>query len=73
MTSAQHVHLNTIEQTMPGYDLETAFEEMGGFGKFQWLATIFLTISRNAGNYMYYGFAYLTMKQMYECRFAADD
>ena len=46
---------------------------MGGFGKFQWLATIFLTISRNAGNYMYYGFAYLTMKQMYECRFGADD
>ena len=67
------VLLTTIEQTLPHYDLEKAFEEMGGFGKFQWLATLFLTIARNAGNYMYYGFAYLTMEQMYRCRFSPDD
>ena len=51
-----------VEQTLPAYDLEQAFEETGGFGKFQWFATIVLTIARNGGNYMYYGFAYLTMK-----------
>ena len=64
-TPGPAVLLTTIEQTLPPYDLEKAFEEMGGFGKFQWLATFFLTIARNAGNYMYYGFAYLTMEQMY--------
>lgn len=62
-------HLTTIEETLPWYNLEQAFEEMGGFGRFQWFSTFFLTIARNAGNYMYYGFAYLTMEQMYLCRF----
>ena len=54
------------------YDIERAFEEMGGFGRFQWLVSIFLTITRNCGNWMYYGFAYLTMEQMYVCQFEED-
>lgn len=54
------------------FDLDHAFEMVGGFGRFQWLATIALTIARNGGNYMYYGFAYLTMEQMYTCQAAAD-
>ena len=57
--------MTAIEQTLQAYELERAFEDMGGFGRFQWLATIFLTIARNGGNYMYYGFAYLTMEQFY--------
>ena len=54
--------LTTIDQSSMAYDLERAFEDMGGFGRFQWLATIFLTIARNGGNYMYYAFAYLAME-----------
>ena len=54
--------LTTIDQSSMAYDLERAFEDMGGFGRFQWLSTIFLTIARNGGNYMYYGFAYLAME-----------
>ena len=46
---------------------------MGGFGRYQWIATFFLTLVRNGGNYMYYGFAYLTMQQMYECRYSEAD
>ena len=49
----------------PQYDLETAFDEMGGFGKFQWLTTIMMCLARNGGNYMINGFAYLTLEQMY--------
>ena len=67
------VMLTTIEQTQVAYDLERAFEDMGGFGRFQWLSTIFLTIARNGGNYMYYGFAFLTMEQLYLCRFGDNE
>ena len=49
-------------------DLDTAFKQMGGFGRFQWLATFSLCLSRNSGNYLYYCFAYLTLEQMFECK-----
>lgn len=65
----QNNHLTTIEETSPWHTLEHAYEEMGGFGRFQWFSTIMLVIARNSGNFMYYGFAYLTMEQMYLCRF----
>ena len=28
-----------------------------------------MMITRNGGNHLYYAFAYLTMEQMYECKF----
>ena len=57
------------EQTVHTYTIESALNEVGGFGRFQWLALIVMMITRNGGNYMYYAFAYLTMEQMYECKF----
>ena len=62
---------HTIEEDHHRYDIESAYAEMGGFGKFQWLTAITLTLARNGGNWMYYGFAYLTMEQMYKCQFEA--
>ena len=41
---------------------------MGGFGRFQWIATVAMTAARNSGNFLYYAFAYLTLEQMFECR-----
>lgn len=41
---------------------------MGGFGRFQFISTIALTIVRNSGMYIYYGFGYLTLEQTYMCR-----
>ena len=46
---------------------------MGGFGRFQWISTIILTLARNGGNWIYYGFVFLTMEQMYLCRFDEND
>ena len=54
------------------YDLKTAFDQMGGFGRFQWFTTIVMCLARNGGNYMINGFAYLTMEQMYECRYSPE-
>ena len=66
----QNQSLDSSHERAPAgmYDIEAAFEEMGGFGKFQWIATVALVLARNGGNFMYYGFAYLTMEQMYQCR-----
>jgi len=44
------------------YNLDSAFLHVGGFGFFQVLATISITIMRNSGMYMYYGFGYLTLE-----------
>ena len=49
-------------------DLNKAIDLMGGFGRLQWLATFSLALTRNSGNYFYYTFAYMMLKQLYLCR-----
>ena len=39
----------------------------------QWLTAFVLTISRNSGNFIYYGFAYLVLEQFYQCRYGPHD
>ena len=48
-------------------NLDAMLERAGGFGIFQVFAVVLLTIMRNSGMYMYYGFGYLTMEQSYLC------
>ena len=50
-------------------DIEAAFKLTGGFGRFQWLASIVMALLLNSGNYLYYNYAYLVEEQQYECRF----
>ena len=50
------------------YNLDSAFQHVGGFGPFQFLATISITIMRNSGMYMYYCFGFLTLEQTYLCK-----
>ena len=49
-------------------DIETAFQLVGGLGRFQILSIIAMCIGYNGGNYLYYGFPFLTAEQQYECR-----
>jgi len=49
--------------------MEKAIAQMGGFGRFQWLAAVTLIIAKNGGIYFYYAFAFLTLEQMYQCRY----
>ena len=44
-------------------DVEAAFNMVGGFGRFQILATLVMSITLNSGNYLYYSFAYLVQEQ----------
>ena len=46
---------------------------MGGFGRFQWLATALLCLTRNSGNFFYYTFGYMTLEQIYKCSFDSGD
>jgi hypothetical protein len=48
-------------------NIDIAFKKVGGFGTFQLLATVAITIMRNSGMYMYYGFGFLTLEQSYVC------
>jgi hypothetical protein len=50
------------------YTVDRALKQIGGFGRFQTLSLICLTVMRNGGNYLYYGFSFLTMEQSYLCR-----
>lgn len=40
-------------------DIEAAFKLTGGFGRFQVLAALAMSLLLNSGNYMYITFAYL--------------
>jgi len=44
------------------FDLDTAFQRIGGFGCAQKLAAVFLTVIRNAGLLFVYMFSILTME-----------
>ena len=44
-------------------DVEAAFNIVGGFGRFQILATLVMSIILNSGNYLYYSFAYMVQEQ----------
>ena len=48
-------------------NLEMALERVGGFGLFQALVTLFITLLRNAGIPLIYMFAFLVMPQEYQC------
>ena len=50
------------------FTVNSALNHIGGFGWFQTLALIFLTILRNGGNYLFYGFGFLTLEQTYRCK-----
>jgi len=45
------------------FNLDLAFKEVGGFGFAQTLALLCFSILRNSGNYLFYSFPYLTLKQ----------
>jgi len=44
------------------FNIDAAYEYVGGFGHFQVLTTIALTFLRNSGMYLYYGFGFLTLE-----------
>ena len=48
--------------------MDLALNELGGFGRFQLITTIALTLTRNAGGYLFYTFALLTAEQAYLCQ-----
>ena len=50
-------------------DLDTAFDRIGGYGRFQKVMTILLAIWKNSGQWGYYCFAYLVLSQRYLCRY----
>jgi hypothetical protein len=58
------VKVDLLEEShyAPQYDLESAITEMGGFGRFQKLATVAMCLMRTGGLYLYYAFAYLTLE-----------
>jgi|Transcript_37603 hypothetical protein len=53
-------------------NLDMALQRVGGFGMFQFLALLSLSLWRNAGNFLVYIFAYLNLAQKYECRSGLD-
>lgn len=64
---SQAALLSESEETQ-NLNIDSAFKQVGGFGTFQLLATIAITIMRNSGMYMYYGFGFLTLEQSYICK-----
>ena len=50
------------------YTIDTALSHVGGFGYFQYLALITLTLLRSSGMYLYYAFGFLTLEQSYLCK-----
>ena len=49
------------------YNMDIALAELGGFGRFQMLATVLLTIARNTGAFVFYNFAFMVAEQTYVC------
>ena len=50
-------------------NLDMALAKVGGFGRFQTLATIGLSFLRTSGSVLIYTGAYLVLPQEYKCRF----
>ena len=50
-----------IGETHNGMNLDMAFEKIGGFGLFQFVATVLIAIWRNAGMWCYNLFPYLVL------------
>lgn len=50
------------------FNLDLAYKEVGGFGKFQCIALAICGNLRNASLFLYYPFAMLTAEQPYLCR-----
>jgi len=49
------------------YNLDMALKQIGGFSRYQYVATLALMVARNSGTYIYYPFAYLVMPQKFVC------
>ena len=43
-------------------DVPTAFKQTGGVGRFQLLMLIAMCLNYNSGNFLYFGFPYLTQE-----------
>ena len=56
-----------------GYNLDQALTKVGSLGKVQWLVILINAINRNAGSFLYYPFAYLTLEQKFVCSDQEDD
>ena len=54
-------------------DISTALDLMGGFGRLQMIATFALALTRNSGDFPYYCFAYMTLGQLYLCRYDSSE
>jgi len=50
------------------YNLDRAFQELGGFGRFQFFIVVSCSILRMTGMHFVYAFAFLTLEQEYVCR-----
>lgn len=68
---AEQSHHSRLHQRQR-YNLDLAYNEIGGFGKLQWIALFICGFARNMGAYLYYPFAILTAEQPYLCRSSAD-
>lgn len=58
--------------TEKSYSVDRAYAELGGFGKFQLLATVLCTLSRLSGQLFTYLFAFFIAKQAYVCSSGPD-
>ena len=49
------------------YNLEMAQEQVGEFGRAQWILAFVNCVARNANNYFVHSFAYLVLQQKFLC------
>jgi len=52
-----------------GFTMDSAFDKIGGFGRFQFFSLILLVLIRNFGMFQQYGYAVLVAPQVYSCTF----
>ena len=65
---------NTMEiGPLKAFTLNSVFDQIGGFGKFQVLTLIIFAFIRNFGSYPLYLFGLSVEPQEYVCAFAVDD
>ena len=65
---------NTMEiGPLKAFTLNSVFDQIGGFGKFQVLSLIIFSFIRNFGSYPLYLFGLSVEPQEFNCAFAGDD
>ena len=55
-------HNASLINEKSSYNMDQALKQLGGFSVFQWILVLALTVVRNGGNYLYYGFGFLTLQ-----------